>query len=147
MYHSSKWHIGEGKEEVFRCRRQEGMDDWVAVRTEWVRAQQTTRNQQLGDLLDREIELIRRIMLKVSQRKTSARKRSSSNKMKTETDCKSAVSGAIQHKIWRPGEKQQTTDIDDKLQNKVWDPDGQRFQTHDQEIMIIFNLGSLMQEH
>ena len=67
-------------------------------------------------------------MMKVSQRKTSARKKSSSNnKMKTETDCESAASGARQHKIWRPGEKQQTTtEIDNKLQNKVQDPGGQR---------------------
>ena len=81
-------------------------------------------------------------MLKVSQRKTSARKSSSSSKMKTKTDCESVVSGARQHKIWRPGEKQQTTvDVDDKLQNKVWDPGGQRLKTHDQEIMIILTLG------
>ena len=89
-------------------------------------------------------------MLKVSQKKTSARKRkrSSSSKMKTETDCESAVSGARQHKIWGPGEKQQTLeDVDDNLQKKVWDPGGQSIKTHDQEIMIIFNLGSLMQEH
>lgn len=65
-------------------------------------------------------------MMKVSQRKTSARKRSSNSKMKTETDCESVASGARQHKIWRPGEKQQTTDIDDELQNKVWDPGRQR---------------------
>ena len=53
----------------------------------------------------------------------------------------------MQHKIWRPGEKQQPAD--DDLQNKVWDPgrQGQRLKTHDQEITIIFNLGSLMQEH
>ena len=55
--------------------------------------------------------------------KTPARKRSSS-KMKTETDCESAASGARQHKIWRPGEKQKTVDIDDELHNKVWDPGG-----------------------
>ena len=130
---------------------------WAAVRIEGsievkteqaVLAQQKARNQQPGDLLDREIELIRRIMLKVSQRNTSTRKRSSSSKMKTETDCESAASGARHHKIWRPGEKQHTTaEIDDHLQNKVWDPGRQRIKTHDQEIMIIFYLGSLMLEH
>ena len=68
--------------------------------------------------------------------------------MKTETDCESAASGARQHKIWRPGEKQRTTaKIDNELQNKMWDPGGQRFKKHDLEIMVIFNLGSLMQEH
>jgi len=106
--------IGEDKEEVFCFKKQEGMDDWVKVNIEQVRtgarievkiervrteqavlAQYAARNQQLEDSLDREIELIRKIMLKVSQRKTSARKRrSSSSEMKTETDCERAVSGA-----------------------------------------------------
>ena len=68
--------------------------------------------------------------------------------MKTEIDCESVASGARQHKIWRPGEKQHTTaEIDDNLQNKMWDPGGQIFKTHDLEIMIIVYLGSLMQEH
>ena len=127
MYQSSKLLIGEGREEVFNCRIQEGMDDWVAA-----------RNQQSKDLLDREIEQIRRIMMKLSQRKISARKKSSNNKRMTMKNCKSVASGARQHKIWRPGEKQQTTEIDDKLENKVWDPGGQRLKTHDQEMMIIF---------
>ena len=129
-------------EEVFCSRRQEGMDDRVAVGTETrirarsqqvtgqteqaVLTQQATRNQQFEELLDKEIELIRRIMLKASQRKTSARKRSSgsSSKMKTETDYESAANGTRQHKIWRPGERQQVT-TDEDLQNKVWDPGGQ----------------------
>ena len=96
------------------------METSVGVRTEQaILAQQVEKNQQLEDLLDTEIELIRRIMLKMSERKTSARKRCSrsSRKMKTETDCESAASGARQH--------------------KVWDPGGQRFKTHDLEIMII----------
>ena len=57
MYQSSKLLIGEGREEVFYFRRQEGMDDWVAarsqqvkvrierVRTEQARAQQAAINQ------------------------------------------------------------------------------------------------------
>ena len=53
MYQSSKLLIGEGRGKFFRCRRQEGMDDWAALRTERVRAQQATRNQQSKDLLDR----------------------------------------------------------------------------------------------
>ena len=110
------------------------------MRIEQVRTEEA-RNQQPGDLLDREIELIRRIMLKVSQRKTSAKKRSSS-KMKTKTNCESVASEARQHKIWRPREKQHTTaQIDDNLQNKVWDLGGQRLKTHDQEIMIVSTLG------
>lgn len=71
----------------------------------------------------REIELIRRITLKVSQRKTSTRKRRrSSSKIKTKIGCESEASGARQHKIWGPGEKKKTEDIDDELQNKMWDP-------------------------
>ena len=129
----------EGREEVFHCRRQEGMDDWVAVRTEasiearsqQARAQQATRNQQSEELLDKEIKLIRNIMMKLSERKISVGKRrsSGSSEMKTERDRESATSGARQHKIWRPGEKTQTTvEIDNKLQNKVWDPGGQILQ-------------------
>ena len=54
----------------------------------------------------------------------------------------------MQHKVWRLGEQQQTTaTTKDRLQNKVWDPGGHRSEAHDQEIMIIFNLESLMQEH
>ena len=84
--------------------------------------------------------------MKVSQKKTSTRKKSNNSKRKTMTDCESAASGARHHKIWRPGEKKQTTtDVDDKLQNKVWDPGRQGLKAHDQEIMIIFNLRSLMQ--
>jgi len=126
-------------EEVFCSRRQEGMDDRVAVGTETrirarsqqvtgqteqaVLAQQAARNQLFEELLDKEIDLIRRIMLKASQWKTSARKRSSgsSSKMKTETDYESAANGARQHKIWRHGEKHQAT-TNGNLPHKVWDP-------------------------
>ena len=49
----------------------------------------------------------------------------------------------MQHKVWIPGEQQQvtTTTTKDKLQNIVWDPGGQLLDTHDMEIMIIFNWG------
>ena len=59
------------------------------------------------DLLNIEIELIRRIMMKVSQKQTVAVKRIRCNKRKTAEDCESIASGAMQHKVWRPGEKQQ----------------------------------------
>lgn len=81
MYQSSKLLIGEGKEEVFSCRKQEGMDDWVVVRNDKVRtetsieariqqvtvkiervrteqavlAQQAARNQQLEDYWTRKL--------------------------------------------------------------------------------------------
>lgn len=55
--------------------------------------------------------------------------------------------GKMQHKIWRWREQQMTKVNKDRVLNKVWDPGGHRLEAHDQEIMIIFNLGSLMQEH
>ena len=60
------------------------------------------------DLLDKEIRLIRRIMMKVSQKQTSVIKQRRSSKRKTTKDCESIASGAMQHKVWRPGEEQQT---------------------------------------
>jgi len=50
-------------------------------------------------------------MMKESWKRPAAvkQKRSSrSNKMKTKTDSESAASGVMQHKVWRPGEEQQT---------------------------------------
>ena len=79
---------------------------------------------------------------------TTARKRRNFSKGKKKAEYEIMAGGRMQNKIWKPGEKQQAT-ADDDLQNKVWDPGkpGQRLKMHDQEIMIIFNLGSLMQEH
>ena len=86
--------------------------------------------------------------MEVSQKKTAAVKQRRSSKRKTTEDCESIASGAMQHKLWRSGEKKQSeAETNGKLQNKVWDPGRKRSETHDQEIMIIFNLGSLMQEH
>ena len=59
-------------------------------------------------------------MMKVSWKRPAAVKQRRSNKRKTE-DCKSAASGAKQHKVWKPGEKQRAIAHED-LQNKVWDP-------------------------
>jgi len=68
-----------------------------------------------------------------------------SSKRKTTEDCESIASGAMQHKVWRPREKQQTkAATNGKLQHKIWDPGRKRSETHDQAIMIIFKLGSLM---
>ena len=87
--------------------------------------------------------------MKVYQKKTTMKKQSNGSKRKTTTDCESIASGAMQHKVWRPGEQQQTTTTTAKdiLQNKVWDPGGQILEVRDLEIMIILYLGSLMQEH
>ena len=66
---------------------------------------------------------------------------------KTAADSESIANGAMQHKIWRLEGHQTKTVTKDKLLNKVWDLGGHKSEVHDQEIMIIFNLGNLMQEH
>ena len=119
------------EEKVFCSKRQEGMNERVAVRTETsiearsqlvtvqiekvkteqvVLAQQAARNQQPGDYLDREIESIRTLMTKESRKRPVAtRKKMKDNKRKRAKDCKSTASGALQHKIWKPGRQQQIT--------------------------------------
>ena len=66
---------------------------------------------------------------------------------KIAADNESIANGTMQHKVWRPREQQTTTTTKDRLLNRVWHPRGHRSEAHDQEIMIIFNLGSLMQEN
>ena len=87
--------------------------------------------------------------MKVSQKQQKAvRKKNNFSKGRTKAEYESIAGGRMQNKIWKPREKKQAT-ADDDLQNKVWDPgrQGKRLKTHEQEIMIIFNLASLMQEH
>lgn len=97
----------------------EGKEDWEAA-TFIVTARATSEEQA--------IELIRRLMIKISQRKTAERKKRSDNKKLTVKDCKSKASGALQHKIWKPGRQQQMTTAvkqstnTKRLQNKIWDP-------------------------
>ena len=63
--------------------------------------------------------------MKVSQKKTSARKKSNNNKEKTRKECESIAIGKMQNKIWKPGEVQQNNDTTyGQQQNKVWDPGG-----------------------
>jgi hypothetical protein len=65
---------------------------------------------QPKDQLDIEIEMIMELMRKMSQKKkTTVRKKISSNKQVTTTDCERKSSGALQHKVWKPGEVQATT--------------------------------------
>ena len=118
----------KGKE-VLCSRRQEGVDDRVAVRTETsiearglpvivqikrvktehaILAQQTARNQPLGDLLDQEIESIIKLMMTVSRKRPTAVKQRRNSKKKIVEDYEGLVSVAMQHKVWRPGEEQQT---------------------------------------
>lgn len=56
-------------------------------------------------------------------------------------------SEALQH-IGQRLEGHTTTEVTkEKLSNQVWDPGGDRYEVHDQEIMVNLNFGSLMQEH
>lgn len=57
----------------------------------------------------------------------------------------------MQNKLWNPGKEELKNDEDNaaygQQKNIVWDPRVQRLEAHDQEIMINFYFGSLMQEH
>ena len=79
------------------------------------------------NLLDKEIEVMRPMMVKQSRKRPAAVKQKRSRKRKTTEDCESTVSGARQHKIWKPGGRQRTI-THDYLQNKIWDPDIHRSQ-------------------
>ena len=84
---------------------QEGKDVRVAIMK--IQQLRVEGNQQTEDILDREIELIRRLMMKVSQRRTTTRKKRSDNRRKTIENFKRRANGALQHKLWRPIEQQQ----------------------------------------
>jgi len=66
---------------------------------------------------------------------------------KTATDSENIANGTMHHKVWIPEGQTTITITKDRLLNKVWDLGGHKLEAHDQEIMIIFNLGSLMHEH
>ena len=129
----------------------EGKEDWKAA-TSIVTARATCfiedvgNNQWTEDILDKEIEMIRRLMVKTSQKKTAERKKRSDNKRVTAKDCKSRESGALQHKIWKPGRQQQMTTVvkqstsTERLQNKILDPGG-NIQTYDQVVMNFLTWG------
>ena len=62
-------------------------------------------------------------MMKVSRKRPATVKQRRSSKIKTTEDCESLVSGAMQHKVWKPGEEQQIeATTSGKLQHKIWDP-------------------------
>ena len=76
-----------------------------------------------GNILEPEIELMRRMKMKVSQKRPAAVKQRGSSKRKTAEDCESLVSGAMQHKVWRPREEhQKEASTSGKLQHKICDP-------------------------
>ena len=61
-------------------------------------------------------------------------------------DGRRKASGALQHKIWKPGEMkmkktEQHDDMDDQLQNKVWDPGILKIEGYDQEVIFISSWG------
>ena len=59
--------------------------------------------------------------------------------------------GVLQHKVWKPGRLHAKNNEDSEAygqkQTKVWDPGRKKLKMHDQEVMILFYFGSLMQEH
>ena len=80
----------------------------TAETTEFGSSNSKQINFQIEERLDIEIESIRRLMMKVSQRQeTTTRKQKNLSKRKTTKYCESTTSGTMQHKVWRPGEEQQ----------------------------------------
>ena len=93
--------------------------------TEIERSNKRQSNFQTKDKLDIEIENTRRLMMKVSQKKTTARKQSNNNKEKTRIECESIASGKMQNKVWKPGKVQLKNNAAiGQQQNRVWDPGG-----------------------
>ena len=59
-----------------------------------------------------------------------------------EEDCRSKSSGALQQKVWKPGELRMTKTkqhdkMDDQLQHKVWDPGILNMEGNDQEVIFL----------
>ena len=64
----------------------------------------------------------------------------------TEGDGRSKASGALQHKIWKPGELKMTKEnlhnkMDDLLQNKVWDSGILKIEGYEQEVIFLSSWG------
>ena len=110
---------------------------------------------QSKDRLDMEIEELRLLMVKMSQRRhdeivnifiNRAKKRSNKRGHMTEKDCRSKASGALQQNFWKPGELKMTKttqpdEMDDQLQHKVWDPCILKMEGYDQEVIFISSWG------
>ena len=73
--------------------------------------------------------------------------RQNNNKRKmTEEDCRSKSSGALQQKVWKPGELRMTKtkqhdEMDDQLQHKFWDLGILKLEGYDQEVIFISSCG------
>ena len=110
---------------------------------------------QPKDRLDMDIEELRLLMVKVSQRRHAERmnifisrekKQRSRRRQMTEGDGRSKASGTLQHKIWKPVELKITKKnlhdkMDDQLQNKVWYPGILKMEGYDQEVIFLFPWG------
>ena len=64
----------------------------------------------------------------------------------TEEECKSKASGALQYKIWKPGElkmskTEQHDEMDDQLQHKVWNPGILNIEGYDLEVIFLSSWG------
>ena len=82
------------------------------------------------------------------------------NIMKEEVQCgiiwkvnndEGKYNGVLQHKVWNHGRLQPKKNKDSgasgQQQTKVWDPGEHELKTYDQEVMISFYFGSMMQEN
>ena len=100
--------------------------------------------------MDIEIEGLRFLMANMSQKRheermnifiSRAKNQRSMRRQMTEGDGRSKASGALQHKIWRPGELKMTKteqhdEMDDHLHNKVWDPGILTIEGCDEEVIF-----------
>ena len=64
----------------------------------------------------------------------------------TEKYWRSKASGASQHKIWKPRELKMTKtkqhdEMNDQLQNTVWDPGILKTEYYDQEVILLSSWG------
>ena len=86
-----------------------------------------------------------RMKIKITKENRENRQNIDIQKM-TEEDCRSKANGALQHKIWKPGELEMTNieqhdEIDDQLQNKVWYPGILKTEGYDQEVIFLYSWG------
>ena len=102
-----------------------------------------------------DIEGLMLLMVKMCQRRNAERmkicisrenRENGDRKQMTEEECKSKASGALQQKIWKPGElkmtkTEQPDEMDDQLQHKVWVPGILKMEGYDLEVIFISSWG------
>ena len=107
------------------------------------------------DRLDMEIGELRLLMVEMSQRRheermkifnNRAKKQSNRRRQMPEGDGRSKASGALQHKIWKPGElkmskTEQHDEMDDQLQHKFGNPGILKIEGYDLEVIFLSSLG------